>query len=148
MSEANSIDLDYLRMKATRNSLYRADCQAFKKWARIIDPETLIALIDKIDSLQERVKSCEAELKEVKEEAETQVRAWSDTYDRLRIRAENKQRRLEAELAKRPVVYCLRNAKTGRLEKTGQSPDVYTLQHAKQWNPDLFIYEPYEGQTS
>lgn len=55
---------------------------------------------------------------------------------------------LEAELAKRPVVYCLRDAKTGLLEKTGQSPDIYTLHHAKQWSPRSYTYEPYTGQTS
>lgn len=56
--------------------------------------------------------------------------------------------RLRSELAKRPVVYCLRSVKTGRLEMTGQSPDVYTLHHAKQWSPYDYSYEPYEGQQS
>ena len=56
---------------------------------------------------------------------------------------EKENRRLVAELESRPVVWMLRSKYSGILEMTGDHPDVYCLEHAKQFNPNSYSIEPY-----
>lgn len=57
---------------------------------------------------------------------------------------EKENRCLVAKLESRPVVWMLRSKYTGILEMTGDHPDIYCLEHAKQFNPNSYSMEPYE----
>lgn len=96
---------------------------------------------------QARIAELEAEMKETKNEAEQQE-AWAATFDSLRIRAENEQRRLEGELAKRPVVYCMKNNLTGIYGKHFGLDrialfDIENPEVLAEWQS-----EPYTGEQS
>lgn len=53
---------------------------------------------------------------------------------------------LEAELAKRPVVYCLRHKNTGNIYKHGGVPVLMCLEQAEQWAKSIWTTEIYTGQ--
>jgi hypothetical protein len=62
------------------------------------------------------------------------------------LKAENK--RLEAELAKRPVVYVLRCARTGEMVISLLNQEQVDRRKRTYGDDDPYTYEPYTGQQS